>query len=262
MRNLIKILIKYTPYEIRLIRGFLKPLIFIFRKINKPFFSKYKKQNFILYPHKSLHQTGIALYPRIVEKLMLRTIINEIKKKGIFIDLGSHSGFYAIVIYSESDKIIKSYAFEIDKFSVRNIKQNIKINRLSKNVKVVNKAISGGNFPYSFFTNIKNRGSSFIKINKVNNKSKNKTISLSKWFNKEAKLKISAIKLDIEGQEMNVLTDLFKNINKIYWPDVIVVEINPVFKDSKNIKKILYKNEYKIKNSENHNYAFIQRKNK
>lgn len=257
MRNLIKNIINFLPYEIKVFRVICRPLLILFRQIERPFYLKIKNLNFKLYPSKSLHQTGIALYTRIVEKKMLATIIQNIKHKGIFIDLGSHSGFYALKIYKELKKVSESYAFEIDPFSIKTIKDNIKINNLSKFIKIVDQAVSGHEFSYTFVPNLKNRGSSFIKMNI--RKSAKKTITLSSWFNNKINKKIAAIKMDIEGQEYEVLIDLFKNIKKKFLPDVIVVEINPNFKNSKKIKRILSKNSYVLKTKESLNFAFIRK---
>ena len=90
-------------------------------------------------------------------------------------------------------------------------------------------------------------------------KSAKKTITLSSWFNNKINKKIAAIKMDIEGQEYEVLIDLFKNIKKKFLPDVIVVEINPNFKNSKKIKRILSKNSYVLKTKESLNFAFIRK---
>ena len=256
MRNLIKNIINFLPYEIKFFRMICKPLMILFRQIERPFYLKIKNLNFKLYPSKSLHQTGIALYPRIIEKKMLATINKNVKHKGIFIDLGSHSGFYALKIYQDLKKISKSYAFEIDPFSIKIIKENIKINNLSKFIKIIDQAVSGHKLSYTFVPNLKNRGSSFIKIN--TRKSAKKTITLSGWFNKRINKKIAEIKMDIEGQEYEVLKDLFKNIKKKFLPDVIVIEINPSFKNSKKIKNFLSKNNYVLNGKESLNFAFIR----
>ena len=68
MRDLIKNIIDFLPYEIKFFRIICRPLVILFRQIEKPFYLKIKNLNFKLYPSKSLHQTGIALYPRIIEK--------------------------------------------------------------------------------------------------------------------------------------------------------------------------------------------------
>ena len=64
--------------------------------------------------------------------------------------------------------------------------------------------------------------------------------------------------MDIEGLEYEVLKDLFKNIKKIFLTDVIVIEINTSFKNSKKIKKILSKNDYVLNEKESLNFAFIR----
>lgn len=257
MREVIISIFQFIPYEIKLLRLLLKPFVFIF-KLNKRFIQvNYKNIKFILYPSNSHHQTGIALYPRIIEKKMIDTILSKIKKKGVFIDLGSHSGFYALVIYSNSNKVLSSYAFEADPQSCQRIKKNIFLNKFQEHIKVINKAVSGSEFNFSLKINTKNRGSNVVRRTK--SKKKNKTIKLSSWFNIKIKRKISAIKLDIEGHEPGVLDDIFHNIDKKFWPDVIVVEINPFFNQASNIRKILKENKYLLIKKENQNYAYIKK---
>lgn len=256
MRKFLIDLFQLFPYEYKIFRFILRPLVFIFKLNKKPIIVDFQGIKLKLYPSNSHHQTGIALYPRIIEKKMIGAIINKIKSKGIFIDLGSHSGFYALIIYSKSRKVQNSYAFEVDSTTSKIIKENIDINKLNKNVKVINRAVAGSIKSFTISKNKKNTGSNFVKLSNIGKK--NKTIKLSGWFNRKICRKISAIKLDIEGHEPEVLRDLFENIKKIYWPDVIIVEINPQFKNSFKIKRILNKYNYFKIEKENQNYAFLK----
>ncbi len=257
MRKFIIEFIQLFPYEYKIFRFIFKPLVLIFKLNKKPIITNFQGIKFKLYPSNSHHQTGIALYPRIIEKKMLNIILKKVKNKGIFIDLGSHSGFYALTIFLKSKKIQTSYAFEADSATSKIIKKNIDLNKLNKNVKVLNHAVSEYKTNFTISINKKNTGSNFVKLSK-NNK-KNKTLKLSSWFNSKIRRKISAIKFDIEGHEPGVLIDLFQNVKKRYWPDIIIVEINPQFENSFKIKKILNKNNYNEIEKENQNYAFIKK---
>ena len=254
MTSLIVKFIQFFPYELKLFRFLLKPFVFFLRLKTQSYYTKFKGVKFILHPSLSLHQTGILIYPRIFEKKMIKVLSRKIKNKGIFIDLGSHSGFYALLAKSLISKVSFSYAFEIDSVAIDWIKTNISINNFERKVFLINKAVSGKITNFKLIVNNKNRGSNFITS--ANYRNKNKTITLSSWFNKKINTKISAIKLDIEGQEFDVLCDMFENIKNNFWPDVIIVEINHNFKKAKNISKILEKNYYKFVAKENQNYAY------
>lgn len=195
---------------------------------------------------------------------MLTSLVNNISQPGLFLDLGSHSGFFSIYVQKNAQKIEHTHAFDVDTFSKNVISKNIAINQLQDHITFYNDAVSGTQELYGITYNAKNRGSTFISTtsdtqNDASTISEKPTISISHWHSRlQGNKKIAAIKLDVEGQEYAILWDIFQNIENRYWPDVIVTELNPRFGNCHSIEKLILNSGFHLVASENENCSFVR----
>ena len=170
----------------------------------------------------------------------------------MYVDVGSHHGNHSIYFdkFCNSKKVI---SIEGNPFNFKYLKKNITKNKC-KNI-LYNKIVSDKSGKMlTMKYNTKNTGASRVVDSKINVSNKDKNIINNTTDTLDNLLKtekdISLMKIDIENYEYPALLGAQNIINKHH--PVIIIELyknNPYYNE---IKKFLYKNNYK---TDNINYA-------
>ena len=149
----------------------------------------------------------------INEKKFLKKKLN--KKEIIVIDIGANVGSYLDFII-KNFKYKKIYAFEPSVKAYRQLKNKFN----SKNIILENIALSNKKTKRKFYEYKLTSQSSFYKITSKKNPFKNlnniykvKTLKLDEYSNLKEK-KIDICKIDIQGEELNVLMGMQKYLKK------------------------------------------------
>ena len=149
----------------------------------------------------------------INEKKFLKKKLN--KKKIIVIDIGANVGSYLDFII-KNFKYKKIYAFEPSTKAYGQLKNKFN----SKNIILENIALSNKKTKRKFYEYKLTSQSSFYKITSKKNPFKNlnsiykiKTLKLDEYLNLKEK-KIDICKIDIQGEELNVLMGMQKYLKK------------------------------------------------
>ena len=149
----------------------------------------------------------------INEKKFLKDQLN--KKKITVIDIGANVGSFLDFIIKDF-KIKKIYAFEPSISAYKKLKK--KFNQ--KDITLENYALSNKNTIRKFYEYKLTSQSSFYKLtnkqnpfNEINKVYKVKTIKLDEYSNLKEK-KIDICKIDIQGEELNVLKGMQNNLYK------------------------------------------------
>tara|TARA_Y100000741_G_scaffold322486_1_gene272213 strand:+ start:559 stop:1239 length:681 start_codon:yes stop_codon:yes gene_type:complete len=149
----------------------------------------------------------------INEKKFLKKKLN--KKEIIVIDIGANVGSYLDFII-KNFKYKKIYAFEPSVKAYRQLKNKFN----SKNIILENIALSNKKTKRKFYEYKLTSQSSFYKITSKKNPFKNlnniykvKTLKLDEYLNLKEK-KIDICKIDIQGEELNVLMGMQKYLKK------------------------------------------------
>lgn len=149
----------------------------------------------------------------INEKKFLKKKLN--KKEIILIDIGANVGSYLDFII-KNFKFKKIYAFEPSTKAYRQLKNKFN----NKNIILENIALSNKKTKRKFYEYKLTSQSSFYKITSKKNPFKNlnniykiKTLKLDEYLNLKEK-KIDICKIDIQGEELNVLMGMQKYLKK------------------------------------------------
>ncbi len=166
-------------------------------------------------------------------------------KNKIVIDAGSHNGEFSLLAVLMGAK--KVYAFEPVSKTNKILLTNIKINGLSKKIKVIPKALGDKNETAIIHFDFVGDGAARIG-SKIKSKDSEKieVIKLDDFIKKNKISKIGFIKMDVEGFEENVLLGAKKIIEK----DKPVLSLSAYHKtsDKKRLPKIIksLREDYKI----------------
>jgi len=173
--------------------------------------------------------------PRAIEKYNLHY---KLKPNDIIFDLGAYHGLYSFYAVS-LQKNITVYAFEPDKKNFKILKQNI-INNNLKNIIPINKAIYNKKGKVSFTE--QGMGSMIDDSGKI----EIETTTIKSIMNKYKIKKINFIKMDVEGAELEIVDDFFKN--NLPCTNFAIASYHIVNNEKTHIKleQMLKKNKYKV----------------
>ncbi|MBU3578636.1 FkbM family methyltransferase [Polynucleobacter sp. 73C-SIWE] len=157
-----------------------------------------------------------------------RRVVERILKKGdIFLDLGSHIGFYALIAARIVGETGHVYAFEPTPATRDTLDKNVIDNGLKNIITVESFGVSDCSKNVNFIVN--SDSSECNKISQfdegVENLIKIKTISIDKYAIINSIKKINLVKMDIEGAEYQAIIGMRKIISEN--PDIkLIFEYN------------------------------------
>ena len=177
-----------------------------------------------LYTKGNICEKRALFSPQIFESYERDFISSYAKEGSIFIDIGSNIGLYSLSVGSNYKNFTNTKVHSIEPHP--NLFKRLQFNAsLNKNfpLKLHNLAIMDKNEEFSLKINETNLGQTV-----VSNEGQVKVIGkkLETFLKEENISKISAIKIDVEGNEEKVLIPFLKNENKELFPEVIILEIN------------------------------------
>ena len=179
--------------------------------------------------------------------------ISNFKRNSIFWDIGANIGLYSC--FAAKLMNCKVYAFEPSYFNLEVLVRNINKNELEKKITVIPFSVDKKNSEDFFNLSVISYGSalsSFGKKNKTLFKYKSFSLSLDFMLKNKIVEIPNYIKLDVDGNELDILYGFKKNITKI---KSIILEVDYKNKNSKKIINFLKKNNF-ILESKNQSEIF------
>jgi len=164
--------------------------------------------------------------PHLYERKEIKLLQKNFPSDGTFVDIGAYKGFWSLYfgkIFPKAEII----SIEGNPIVFRILKENIEINGF--NIKAFNLVLSDENREvYFLIPDNYNLGGARI-INKPQPKMEGEVIKirtqkLSRVIQELKLKKIDAMKIDIEGQEYEVLNEFFHNVSSNLFPLKICVE--------------------------------------
>lgn len=174
-----------------------------------------------LYPHDNLSEKRALLTPGRFDPAELGYLSDHLKPGFNFIDIGANCGVYTLHLANKADMASKFVAVEPQPEMLRRLQFNLAANSLSS-VTVRDVAISDAPGQVTFHVNDSNRGESGLITD--GEEITVKAITLLELMDTAAIERADAIKIDVEGAEMRILTCFFDQVPDIRWPDILVLE--------------------------------------
>jgi len=181
------------------------------------------------------------------------------KEEGIYVDVGAHTGLYTITSI-RSNSLNKVIPIEPFYLNMARLITNLRLNRMQKNTDIELVAVS--NFDGLSKFKIITEHSYLSKGGKIDNEGTPiKTIKLDSLKFDDSNKKVREIKIDTEGEDLNVLLGA-QNLIKTYKPKIIIeirnenkLKIQEIFNrfnyklfDISNIQNNINLNDLNIKN--------------
>ena len=203
-----------------------------------------KNKDITLYiPNKISNYRANTLYSK--EKDTISWIDKFGGKKKVFFDIGSNIGLYSLYCGMLHEN--KVFAFEPQYNNIVLFEKNIQINKLEKFISIIPNPIYNKNkldFLLSDSNNLSGSASSTFKKEeniKSHSYKKRLTLSFTIDFLVEKLLipKPNMIKIDVDGNEIDVIKGAIKTINSKNCKTILIESFNP--KTDKYVKSILQK---------------------
>ena len=235
---------------------FSKRLIFLFRKIaillsrdcidTNLFGAKLR-----LYTKGNVSEKRALFSPQIFEKDERDYIKSRCKDNSVFIDIGSNIGLYSFSVGSVYKEFKNTKIFSIEPHP--SLFQRLKYNALqNKDIPINPREIALMDKSGEFKLDTPNEN---LGQGKISNTGKHKVIAKNLIdFIKDEKIEnISAIKIDVEGNEESVIIPFIENTNKKLLPLIIIIENNKSSWKT-DLIKLLEEKGYLIKKKTRMNY--------
>ena len=235
---------------------FSKRIIFLLRKIAILFSKDCIDTNLFnaklrLYTKGNVSEKRALFSPQIFEKDERDFIKDKCKDNSVFIDIGSNIGLYSFSVGSVYKNFKNTKIFSIEPHPslfqrlLYNTKQNTDIPIYPREI-----ALMGKSGEFRLDTPEENLGQG-----KVSNSGEHKVIAknLIDFINDENIKNISAMKIDVEGNEESVIIPFINNSNRKLLPLIIIIENNNVLWKT-NLIRILEEKGYLLKKKTKMNY--------
>jgi FkbM family methyltransferase len=169
----------------------------------------------------------------------------NIIKTAVFpiIDAGAQAGFFSLYCRALNGKI-RVYALEPEPKNAEFLAKHLKVNRV-QDVKIFQQALAGKSGKQDFYVSEDTHDHSLIKPEKFKAKISVEGISLSDFLLKNKLIRVSLLKMDIEGGEYEVL----ENLNKDDWRKIenILLEYHDLpEKNHHNLAELIRRNGFSL----------------
>jgi FkbM family methyltransferase len=173
---------------------------------------------------------GLLFYPHLYEHHEIAFLKRNLRSGDVFLDIGANIGFYSLIASPIVGNQGMVLAIEADPYNYQKLIMNLKVNNI-ENVQALNVGVSDKEEILRLGLNVTgNRGgNSFLSTSKhgihVN------CHPLSALLKNNHIEKIGGAKFDIEGFEFRVLDGFFNDADHSLYPNFIIIEQNPEFKE-------------------------------
>ena len=162
---------------------------------------------------------NLLFCPQLYDYIEIDFLLNNLDSNDVFVDVGSHIGFYSLVASKKTNDIL---AIEASPYTYNRLKKNIELNNL--NISILNCGVSDKNEKLNLSQNNSNNagGQNFMQNNKEGIQVQ--CYPLDEIINNTDFKSIKIMKFDVEGYEYKILKRFLENIDKKLYPKYIITE--------------------------------------
>lgn len=174
------------------------------------------------------------------EKENFETFKQHLKEGDVILDIGAHIGLQSVMMSKFAGRTGRVFSFEPtpDTFSI--LKETIRLNHLTDQISLVNKAVSYEKGQTSFNSSTAGVSNSIVNYDPTSKHSKITVDVISvDLFVKEAGLsKVDFIKIDAEGVEFDVLRGAGETIRKYHPKMILALHPNAIAANGNSLAQI------------------------
>ncbi len=173
----------------------------------------------------NLSEQRLLLMPQFLDKTERDALAGFLCKGGVFFDIGANAGVYSLWIASLRNPAISAQAFEPSPELCALLSGNLATNQIT-NIQLNNCALGRTEGTVTLIAGSGNKGENRIATTPSANEGLSVPMTTLPAFLAAKNIaRIDALKIDVEGHEVDVLEPLFTGAPRDAWPRLIVCEV-------------------------------------
>ena len=173
----------------------------------------------------NLSEQRLLLMPQFLDTIERDFLAQELKDGDVFLDIGANAGVYSLWVASGCNGKVRIEAFEPDRELCERLRFNLQTNKLVQ-VTLHEYALGEVAGEATLVPGNSNRGENRVESSETSGIRVRIEI-LSDVLQRLGISRVKALKIDVEGQEADVLRPLFDNAAPELLPNVIICELIP-----------------------------------
>ncbi|HSH96545.1 MAG TPA: FkbM family methyltransferase [Roseimicrobium sp.] len=172
----------------------------------------------------NLSEQRLLLLPQHLDAIERQVLARELSKGGVFFDVGANIGVYTLWVASACRDSVRVEAFEPDPTLCGRLAFNLETNGLSQ-VHLNQVALGRSEGTATLVSGDGNSGEN--RVESITSPSGGFTVrmtTLAEHVRQKGIARIDAMKIDVEGHEMDVLEPFFETAPRSVWPRLLISE--------------------------------------
>lgn len=175
----------------------------------------------------NLSEQRLILMPAHLDRAERDTLARELRDGGVFLDIGANAGVYSLWVASLRRPGVSVHAFEPDPELCARLRRNLSANALDS-VTLHACALGRAEGVATLVAGDGNKGENHVETASATGAAHaGVTVPLTTlpaWLRAQNLARIDALKIDVEGHELDVLEPLFADAPRAAWPRLVICE--------------------------------------
>lgn len=173
----------------------------------------------------NLSEQRLIYMPQFLDQTERKALADALKDGGLFLDIGANAGIYSLWMASLRKSNIQVEAFEPDPELCAGMTFNLASNQIG-NVRINQIALGRQEGKMRLVTGDGNKGENRVEADGAEGGGHEvEMTTLKQFIAKRGIEQIDAVKIDIEGHEVDVLEPFFQDCPESVWPRLLICEV-------------------------------------
>jgi FkbM family methyltransferase len=175
----------------------------------------------------NLSEQRLILMPQFLDRLERETLARELAGGGVFFDIGANAGVYTFAVAAACGPAVRVESFEPDPELCTRLRYNLALNQLAQ-VHLNQLALGRAEGTATLVAGAGNKGENRVETETGGAKPSGTTVAITTlpaFLLRENITKIDALKIDVEGFEVDVLEPFFAACPRTVWPRLLICEV-------------------------------------
>jgi FkbM family methyltransferase len=196
----------------------------------------------------NLSEQRLILMPQFLDTAEREALADFLRDGGVFFDIGANAGMYSLWIASLRNPAIRGEAFEPDPELCSLLKANLATNDIG-HIHLNNCALGRTEGTVTLVAGAGNKGENRVESAGAS-ASQGLAVAMTTlpaFLAAKNIARIDALKIDVEGHEVDVLEPLFKEVPSSAWPRLLICEVT--HDGGRSLANLLSAHGYQLANS-------------
>ena len=196
-----------------------------------------------LHSRGNLSEQRLIFMPQFLDTAERLAIADALKDGGVFFDIGANAGIYALWVAAQHIPGTRVEAFEPDPQLCAALRFNLATNHLDS-VHLHPLALGRSEGLVTLVSGSRNKGENHIESSPAATGVDVTMTTLPAFLERSAIPFITALKIDVEGHESEVLEPLFAQTPRALWPRLLICEL--VHDAAHRLPELLERHHYRL----------------